>query len=100
MHVSKWPIFSPLFLTPIIYIRNKNFENGGRGWGGGRNSWGSRSREGQITKDLVPKGTKSLGGEIPATPEREHKGRKTRRSGAVLGDGLGVISNSLPVVGM
>ena len=41
MHVSKWPIFSPL-------IRNKNFENGERGGGGEIPKEGSR--------DLAPGG--------------------------------------------
>ena len=56
MHVSKWPIFSPL-------IRNKNFENGGRGGGGEIPKEGSR--------DLAPEGGQiSGGGEIPATSGR------------------------------
>ena len=61
MHVSKWPIFSPLFLTPIMYkkleLRKRSKRGGG---GGGRNPLTLGG--GEIPRDLARGGPNPWGG--------------------------------------
>ena len=64
MHVSKWPIFSPLFLTPIMY---KKLELRKRSKGGGAKSLNFRGdarslKGGEIPRDLAPGGPNPWGG--------------------------------------